>query len=171
MDPNALAKLVAKDEIRDLAMIYSRAIDRQDFELVHSLYTADATDTHGAKHYATVDAFVDDLRKALPEVHYTGHHICNHLISVDGDTGEGEVYALAYHLLPMADGGCDEFLLAVRYLDHYRKDDGRWRFSKRVVTFDWETHRPVAVPNGPAPADDESYRTLTMRVFQRGARA
>jgi hypothetical protein len=165
----ALSALIAKDEIRDLALLYCRGIDRQDFELVQSLYTTDATDTHGPKHYATVEAFVSDLRNSLPELRYSGHHVCNHLVSVDGDTGEGEVYALAYHIMPDGKGGFAQYVLGVRYLDNYRKEHGRWRFAKRVVTFDWDETKPV--PNPPPPisaADDTSYSVLTSRPFRRG---
>jgi hypothetical protein len=170
---DAINRLVAKDEIRDLVLLYCRGIDRQDFDLVQSLYTHDATDTHGPNHYPTVQEFVDGLRAALPHARYTGHHVCNHLISVDGNTGEGEVYALAYHIIPDGQGGWAEYLLGVRYIDQYRREpDGRWRFSNRVVTFDWEETRPLPASDATLPdhSADTSYAVLKGRLFQRGPR-
>src|SRR5579871_4063408 len=46
IDQKALERLIAKDEIRDLVLLYSRGCDRLDFELVRTLYTDDATDSH-----------------------------------------------------------------------------------------------------------------------------
>ena len=50
IDQKALAVLMAKDEIRELAMLYSRGVDRRDGELLRTLYTKDGTDNHG-KHF------------------------------------------------------------------------------------------------------------------------
>ena len=47
MSTDALATLVAKDEIRELALLYSRGVDRKDAALLRDLYIDDATDTHG----------------------------------------------------------------------------------------------------------------------------
>ena len=41
------ATLLAKDEIRELAILYSRGCDRKDFDLVRELYAKGSTDTHG----------------------------------------------------------------------------------------------------------------------------
>jgi hypothetical protein len=173
MDPTDLAALVDKEAIRDLAMLYSRAVDRQDYDLVQSLYTEDATDTHGDLHFATVEAFVANLRKGMPNFRYTGHHICNHLIALDGETGEGEVYALAYHLRTPVEGEHIEWLMGVRYLDKYRKENGRWRFADRTVVYDWQTKRPIprSTEPPPPPQADASYGVLQSALFRRGARA
>jgi glucose-6-phosphate isomerase len=101
------------------------------------------------------------------------HHICNHLVSVDGDRGEGEVYAIAWHIVPDGKGGMMEDIQCVRYIDKYRKDGGRWLFADRVVTFDNRTQRPVATPAEPMadPLADPSVTWLTSRLFGRGERA
>ena len=174
MNPNqtAFSALIAKEEIRELAQLYSRGVDRKDIGLLRSLYTADATDNHGAHYNGPVDGYLEFLAGAFPHMHYSGHHICNHLISVDGDEGEGEVYALAYHVIPDGKGGMVEDLQCVRYVDRYRRDDGRWRFSARVASFDHRTIRPVPTPAAlnPSPLEDPSVTTLTHRLFARGAR-
>jgi SnoaL-like domain len=172
-DEKALATLIAKDEIRELAQLYSRGVDRQDFALLRTLYTRDATDSHGFFFDGTAADYVDKLEQSLPLLRYSGHHICNHLISVDGDEAEGEVYALAYHTVPDGKGGFAEDLQGVRYIDRYRKEKGRWLFAQRVVNFDFRTIRPVPTPKGPAPvhAKDPSYATLMSRLFARGPRA
>jgi ketosteroid isomerase-like protein len=170
----ALSVLIAKDEIRELAMLYSRGVDRKDAALLRTLYTKDATDTHGDTFDGFAGDYVQFLEQAFPHMRYSGHHICNHLISVNGDSADGEVYALAYHIIPDRNGGWLEDFMCVRYIDRYRKeDDGRWRFAKRVVTYDLRSRRPVPAPEGAAPdaAADVSYATLASRLFARGERA
>ncbi len=171
-DRQTLETLLAKEEIRELALLYSRGVDRKDPQLLRSLYTDDATDTHGDAFDGSAKEYVDFLERSFPHIRYSGHHICNHLISVEGDLGEGEVYVLAYHVIPDRQGGWVEDLIAVRYIDRYRKQSGRWRFSKRVVTFDMRTVRPCQRPPGEAPdaSKDPSYTELSSRLFARDPR-
>lgn len=173
MDKKALETLIAKEEIRQLAMLYTRGVDRKDGALLRTLYAKGATDTHGDTFDGDAEDYVDFLEKAFPYMRYGGHHICNHLISVDGDEAEGEVYAIALHVIPDRQGGWVEDLLIVRYIDRYRKLDGRWLFAKRVVTYDMRNTRPITMPAGemPDPATDPSYTTLISRLFARGPRA
>lgn len=174
-DANALAILVAKDEIRTLVLLYSRAIDRKDIDLLRDLYTPDATDSHGDTYDGGQQGYCDFIEKSFPYMPYSGHHACNHLIDVDVEdgTGCGEVYALAYHLILDGQGGQLEDLMAVRYIDNYRRcDDGKWRFAKRVVTYDMKIRRPLAGPTVEFPdfINDPSYGELGMRLFGRGVR-
>ena len=163
------AELAAKDAIRDLVLLYSRAIDRKDCDLARSLYAEDATDTHGDLHFATVDAFVAALHEELPHQWNGGHYVTNHLITVAGDLAEGEVYAIACHVVD--EGGWHEHVMRVRYLDKYRRENGRWLFASRVVVFDHVSTRPARAPGDAGDADsDLSYSTLTARAFSRGFR-
>jgi hypothetical protein len=155
-DQQQLDKLYAKEEIRELVLLYSRGVDRKDPELLRSLYTADATDTHGDTFDGPAGEYVDFLEGAFPFMHYSGHHVCNHLVSVDGDEGEGEVYALAYHVIPNGEGGWLEDFMCVRYLDRYRRDsDRRWRFACRVVSYDMRSQRAIPAPRPPVPGGAE----------------
>lgn len=174
VDPKSLEILIAKDEIRDLVLLYSRGCDRKDFDLVRTLYAKDATDSHDESFDGPADEYVDFLARSLPHAPYSGHHVCNHLISVDVDRGEGEgeVYAVAYHIIPDRKAGLLEDFMCVRYVDRYRKDDGRWRFAKRVVTYDMRTVRPYTPHREAAdPLADPSYSILSSRLFARGGRA
>jgi hypothetical protein len=171
-EQNALAILIAKEEIRELAMLYSRGVDRKDAALLRTLYAKDATDTHGDTFDGPAEAFVQLLERAFPHMRYSGHHVCNHLISVDGDQGEGEVYAIAWHLIPDGKGGWIEDLMCVRYVDRYCREYGRWRFAQRVVSYDFRSQRATETPGEqPRPADDPSFKILKSRLFARGPRA
>lgn len=175
LDEKALQQLVDKDAIRDLVLCYSRAIDRKDVELLRDLYTEDATDTHGTTFDGPADAYCDFIAAALPFMQYSGHHVCNHMISVEGDEGNGEVYALAYHYIPdqKIPGKWAEDFMAVRYIDNYRRcGDGKWRFAKRVVTYDLHTVRPFEGDGLLGTSSvDPSYAVCKQRLFQRGRRA
>ena len=172
-EQDALATLIAKEAIRELGLLYSRGVDRKDAALLRTLYTKDATDTHGNTFDGKADDYVGFLERAFPYMAYSGHHVCNHLISVDGNEGDGEIYAIAYHIIPDGKGGWLEDLMCVRYIDRYRKEeDERWRFAKRVVTYDMRTRRSIAALDpSTASTDDPSYIELTSRLFARGDRA
>ena len=172
LDQDALATLVAKEEIRELALLYSRGVDRKDAALLRTLYTKDATDTHGDTFDGKASDFVDFLERSFPHMPYSGHHICNHLISVRGNEGDGEIYAISYHIIPDGTGGWLEDLMSVRYIDRYRKaQDSRWRFAKRVVTYDMRNRRPIAAPElSKIGYTDPSYVELKSRLFARGGR-
>ena len=172
IDKKQLANLLAKEDIRDLALLYSRGVDRKDPKLLRTLYTEDATDTHGDTFDGSAGDYVDFLETAFPYMRYSGHHICNHLISVDGDQGEGEVYAIAYHVLPDGNDGWVEDLMCVRYLDNYQRcSDGRWRFAKRVVTYDMRNRRAITLSDDAnASKEEPSYADFTHALFARGGR-
>jgi SnoaL-like domain len=172
INQQALATLLAKDEIRELAMLYSRGVDRKDIELLKTLYTQDGTDNHGKFFNGSAADYLKFLEKSFPHMPMSAHSICNHLVSVDGDQGEGEVYAIAYHLLPDGKGGMVEDFMVVRYIDRYRKENGRWLFASRVVAFDHHSKRPIPTPTElvPTGASDPSYQALASRLFARGPR-
>ena len=167
-----LETLLAKEEIRELVLLYSRGVDRKDIALLRDLYTADATDTHGDSFDGPADAYCDFLERSLPHMPYSGHHVCNHLISVAGDEGEGEVYAIAWHVIPDRAGGLLHDVRLVRYIDRYRRESGgKWRFAKRVVSYDAKLALPAEQPAAAAdPAADPSYAELLSRLFARGPR-
>jgi ketosteroid isomerase-like protein len=171
-DERELQRMIDKEAIRDLVLLYSRAIDHKDVELLRDLYTADATDSHGSSYDGPADGYCDFIARNLPHMPYSGHHVCNHLIAVDGDEGDGEVYALAYHLIPDGSGGQMEDFMAVRYIDNYRREaDGRWRFAKRVVTYDLQLRRPFDGGGTLGQGDrDPSYQVCQSALFARGPR-
>ena len=87
----AFRELLDKEAIRDLVLLYSRAIDRKDVDLLRDLYTDDATDSHGDSFDGPANKYCDFIAASLPYMTYSGHHGCNHLIAVDGDEASGEV--------------------------------------------------------------------------------
>lgn len=172
-DQKALENLIAKEEIRELALLYSRGVDRKDVALLKTLYAKGATDHHADKYDGDAEGYIAFLERSLPYMAYSGHHICNHMIAVDGDTGDGEVYAACYHVYADGKGGAMEDFMTVRYIDNYVKEVGHWKFLRRVVTFDYKTLRPIAMPESltPSGADDPSYAVTSSRLFARGPRA
>ncbi|MFT4053837.1 MAG: nuclear transport factor 2 family protein [Novosphingobium sp.] len=152
--------------LRDLLMRYCRGCDRRDFALVRSLYHDDAVDDHGAMFSGGPDAFVAWLPEAMAGWHATRHSITNTLFVVTGDDAEGEHYVEAWHRTHGPD--IREYVVHGRYLDRYRRRDGRWKFLHRSLVFDHGYIRDVDAsaverlgrdaPEGRADRDDPSWR-------------
>jgi ketosteroid isomerase-like protein len=137
----------AVDAMKRLGLLYARAIDTCDAELLLSIFTADGsvgnTDT-------TDPDFVGHaaLRKMVGQVDAmfikTLHKVHNQLIDHDGgDTAQGETYCTASHILPGKDGGWQVFDMAIRYQDAYRIEAGVWKFASRRLDVEWVEVRPV----------------------------
>ncbi len=166
-----LAALMAKDQIRDLAMLYARGVDRQDVALLRTLYTTDGWDKHGSYFDGPADKFCDFLAASLPHMHVGAHNICQHLIALDPadhTRAEGEVYCIAWHMVPGKDGGLAHDVQAVRYIDQYRHEGGRWKFARRELSFDMKLLLPDEFAGAkPDPLADASYGALSLPLFGR----
>lgn len=137
----------AVDTMKRLGLLYARAVDRCDADLLLSVFTSDgsvgntdATDPDFVGHAA--------LRKMVGQVDAmcikTLHKVHNQLIDHDGgDTASGETYCTASHIQPAKDGGWQVFDMAIRYHDAYAIEAGAWKFSSRRLEVEWVEIRPA----------------------------
>jgi hypothetical protein len=100
------------------------------------------------------------------------------MIVLDGpDRAQGEVYLSGHTRLALEEGGFEDLTHGMRYLDHYAKRDGAWRFARRTVIVDWldagptrwDPERPDtrdAQFGAPGPGDP-SYAVLDHPFFRR----
>ena len=99
----AIDELLAKQEIRDALMRYSRGIDLLDPDLVKSAYHPDAYDDHGT-FKGNAHEFAEHVIVGLSRLECTEHFLGNSHIEVEGDRAYSETYHVAYHRIPAATG-------------------------------------------------------------------
>lgn len=138
---SAVARLIAKDDIRNVLTHYCRAVDRKDGELLRDVYWEDAYDDH-ILYTGGVDGLVEhaiSFTKDMPTHHFIG----NILIELDdADHAFVETYYHAYHLVPDAEADVSrDLVLLGRYLDSFERRDGKWKIARRICTVDAYTHQ------------------------------
>jgi ketosteroid isomerase-like protein len=121
---DALERLIAKDEIRDLAHRYSIAMDSRDLDALVALFVDDVRvgrDRHGRQ------ALREDFDRQLRTIGISILMVANHVIDFDDDdNARGIVYCKA----EIQDG--ERFITqAIRYEDRYEKRSGHWHFVRR----------------------------------------
>ncbi|MEM9706909.1 MAG: nuclear transport factor 2 family protein [Pseudomonadota bacterium] len=137
-----VARLAAKDEIRDLVLRYCRAIDRRNFDALPPLFSVDALDDHGAYYQGPAAGFIEALPEIMAPMKVTSHQVFNHLIALEGDHAEGEVYVQAFHHYDDENGDPIDATVGGRYLDKYCREEGVWRFCHRKIVLDWNAIGP-----------------------------
>jgi hypothetical protein len=137
LDQAALQCLLDERELRKLYLRYARGVDRLDAELLRSCFHEDAQITTSSTEIR--DDFVRNVMVGLSRFKMTQHVTTNIWVEVDGDTACGEAYAQANHRAPGEDGEPDtDYRWGGRYVDHFDKRNGEWRFSSRVVLHDMD---------------------------------
>ena len=125
---NDVEKLLAYEEIRQLASRYAVYSDARDMDQLVDLYIDDVRvgrDTYGR------DALRNDFSKAFRGVGITFLQVGNHVIDfVDDDHATGIVYCRG----EIQDGGIDSerwIIHAIQYHDTYERRDRHWFFVRR----------------------------------------
>ena len=138
-------ELVARAEISDVLDDYAYAIDTRDFDLVASVFTADAVldYTSAGGPSGQRDDVVGWLADSLPAVTLTQHVVTNRRIRVDGDAATVRS-ELLNPLLFDGETGTSMLLLGGRYDDTLRRTPEGWRITHRVHATSWTA--------GPVPA-------------------
>jgi ketosteroid isomerase-like protein len=153
-----------REELRELVCRYAQALDRRDAEALVALFTPDAT--FGGLESATPRySGHDDLRRMVRQVDAsfvkTLHCVCNQTtdLHADGAQAQGETYCLAHHVVEHDDGGWTLLEMAIRYLDGYVVDQGRWKFQSRRTVVEWVARRPAS-PFHPAMLSEDPERLI-----------
>lgn len=166
---DALAQLLARDQIRQLAERYALAVDVRDLDALVDLFVPDVDcGRYGRGRAALRESFETQLRGGGPSVML----VANHVIDFDGEEhAHGVVYGIAEAKL--AEGWVRQ---AIQYHDDYAKRGDSWLFVRRrhhlwygvVLPYDPLDQPPADWPKsqvgrGTVPECWESWRR-----FQRG---
>jgi len=151
-----IERVVARDEIRQLAFRYALAIDSRDLDLLVSLFVPDVRVGRGAPGRAALRTFFADSLGAIGvSILFVG----NHLIDFESkDAASGVVYCRGQ----IQDG--ERWIeQAIQYRDTYARRDGAWLFERRehLLWYGVETaERPLAQEPADWPARHAGRGTL-----------
>jgi uncharacterized protein (TIGR02246 family) len=136
-----LWELVARESIRDLVARYNANGDSGRFDPMLELFAEDAVlEVPGAlqRGRPAIRTYFEGVAKRTGQggaASFVRHLTATHQIDLVSET---EARGRCYYVV-LTDRGLDHW---GRYLDEYRKVDGRWLFSRRKATLD------AAVPGG-----------------------
>ena len=144
---NKVRKLEDRAELQDLVATYFRATDDDDYDRLRDCFTADATfSASGFPASAGRESIIEFLKSTRSEMGQTVHtpnYVYLDFIDSDSVTG-----VVAAHLeLGIGD---TTYFAAVRYLDAYRRVNGRWQIAQREMR---------AIHVGPWSKADQSLST------------
>lgn len=168
LDPlhQQLATLQAKQDLHELLANYCTGVDRRDRALLESLWWPEATMDFGLFRGPAAQ-FCELITADNPAVEMTYHFTSNELFEIDGDRATGRAYVIGMSAL-RGEGEATQHVAAGRYLDHYERRDGVWKFSRRLFVLDlnfneastavWDSGIGAAVTRGQPNDDDIHYR-------------
>lgn len=120
-------RLADRQELSDLLARYGRLVDDRDLAGLTDLFTHDATFDSRSGPVEGREAVMDYYREQLQTYTVTYHYPHSQTVDfLDDDHATGVVQAHA----ELAIDGVG-VLVALRYLDTYRREDGAWRFQAR----------------------------------------
>lgn len=119
-------------DIADVLVRYATGIDRRDWGLFRTCFTADVHADYGdIGEWHSVDAIVEYMAASHEPMGHTLHRLTNLAVALDGDRATTRAYVDAILMAP--DGGSG--LNAVGfYDDELVRTGGGWRIARRRFT-------------------------------------
>ena len=130
-----LQRLEDENEIRNLLLDYGRFLDGRDFKSYASLFARDGEWVGGfgtVAGPANIQAFMEKNMGTGPNRRNDYHLLSNFVITVNGDTATA--WSRWAFVVPGQSGA--SIAQAGRYDDTLVRENGRWRFKKRVASND-----------------------------------
>ncbi len=131
-----LQKFEDKEEIQNLLLDYGRHLDNRDFAAYGSLFAKDGEWVGGfgtaSGGPAGIKAFMEKAMGTAPNRAKNYHLLSNFVINVSGDTATA--WSRWAFVVPSERGAV--ISQAGRYDDTLVREDGKWRFKRRVASND-----------------------------------
>lgn len=131
------------EAIRQILYRYARGLDRLDRDLIRACYHDDAIDSRPPLFDGHVDAFIDWVLQLLSAMDSSIHSIGNILIECADDVAAVESYFVAT-LRARTPHGWTETIRNGRYIDDFRRRDGRWAIARRLAIIDASRSHSIA---------------------------
>lgn len=126
-----LRALRDREAIRDLALLYTRAVDDHDIDAVVDMYTPDGVFERRGVAAAGREAIRAAYAEAMDLYRMTLHTLDAHVVHLtEGRTAVGWAAGHAELVTRRT-----VVVAAYRYADEYRCVDDRWLFARRSITF------------------------------------
>lgn len=130
-----------REDIIDLAVRYTWALDTKDVEQLRQVFTPDATATLRGVECDGVDQIIARIGGSILRLDRTQHLVGNHQVTVDGDTGTHRCHLQSQHVREGTEGG-DNFLVGGYYEDRVVRTPAGWRIAHRLMQQTWTEGNP-----------------------------
>jgi len=141
-----MSELQDRQEIMDLTIAYTWALDMREFELLRDIFLPEATALLVDERIG-VDSIIERVRSALEPLDASHHLIGNHQVTVDGDRATCRCYLQAQHVRQGTQGGSN-YIFAGRYEDNLVRTAAGWRIARRTLVRVWSDGNPAVVRPG-----------------------
>jgi hypothetical protein len=131
-----------QQDIIDLAIAYTWALDTRNVEELRDIFTPDATATLRGIECEGVDAIINRISGAVLRLDHTQHFVANHQVVVDGDIATHRCQLQGQHVLAGTSGG-DNFIVAGYYEDRLVRTAEGWRITHRTMRQTWTDGNPA----------------------------
>lgn len=121
--------------IRQLPQRYAYGVDTMDFDVVRSVFHPDCV-VSGTLEDGAIEPYLEGIEEGLTQWHATLHFMGNQYVSVDGDEGHVETWAVAYHM-ESDDSPLDDLRLGLRYQDDVVRVGDGWKIIRRKAVKQW----------------------------------
>jgi ketosteroid isomerase-like protein len=146
-DDRSLAARVQRmedaEEIRTLLLDYGRSLDARDFAAYSRLFARDGEWAGGmgtVKGPAAIQAFMEKSIGTGPNLRHNYHLLSNFVIDVQGD--RATAWSRWQFVVPGSDN-TPVIAQSGRYDDTLVRENGRWKFERRVASNDIPASGPV----------------------------
>ena len=138
-----IQRIEDRAEIEQLLLNYGRHLDARDFKAYGELFARDGVWEGGMGTVQGPTAIQAFMEKAIPgpNTAHNFHLLSNFVIDVQGDTATA--WSRWQFVAPGQDGR-PVVAQAGRYDDTLVREDGRWKFKRRVAANDLPLPRPAA---------------------------
>lgn len=139
---NAVRRMLEVHAIEEVMLGYARAIDRNDADLMKTIFWEDGFDDHGM-YKGTASGWMERARTNRDLI-TSRYHIVGpaHVLAFEGAQARVETYFHYIGVFPQADGRDKLGELTGRFRDVFEKRDGVWKVLRRVVVFDASSVQP-----------------------------
>lgn len=132
-----LNTLIDRQEIIDLLVRYTTAVDTKNWALLAQCLTPDAVADYG-EDFGCYEGYpaIETVLKSFHALDVSQHMLSNFVVEIDGDSAKTICYVHAQHYMAGAEGG-EFFTVGGTCEDEVIRTDNGWRIKKRTFTATW----------------------------------